>query len=596
MDRWAGKIAIVTGANSGIGFAIANALVIKNMIVVGVDIKKDKMESEIKSTIIRGKFYSRLCDVSKSENVKELFNWVEKNLGCPRVIVNCAGIFIAGRIIETNSSDWKKVINTNLVGLLNCCQIGVSVMKKCEEECQIINMCSITGQRILRDPVLKMNVYPATKHAVRAATTILENELLDSKIKVADICPGFTNTPCANNKSIEGDLAGMPFLETEDVAESVIYILGTHPRVQVKEVTLSVHGEKFTTGQRILRDPVLKLNVYPATKYAVRAATKILENELLDSKIKVSDICPGLTNTPCASRKSIEEDFGGRPLLEAEDVAESVIYILGTHPRVQVKEVTLSVHEIMNRWEGKVAIVTGASNGIGLSIAKTLFKQGMITVAVARRKEKIESEMKDVKGKGKLYALQCDVSKEEDVHQVFQWIRKNFGNIHVVINNAGTSVKGKIIETNEKDWHQVIGVNILGVLYFCKEAIKMMKEFGEESHIININSIVGHRIVRSVGGWDSNIYAATKHAITALTTTLELELIDSKIRMTSISPGFTRTIFPTIDQKDQPTKDIVNTAPIMETEDIAEAIVYILGTHPRVQVTELTIKPLGETF
>lgn len=53
--------------------------------------------------------------------------------------------------------------------------------------------------------------------------------------------------------------------------------------------------------------------------------------------------------------------------------------------------------------------------------------------------------MKDVKGKGKLYALQCDVSKEEDVHQVFQWIRKNFENIHVVINNAGTSVKGKII-------------------------------------------------------------------------------------------------------------------------------------------------------
>lgn len=244
----------------------------------------------------------------------------------------------------------------------------------------------------------------------------------------------------------------------------------------------------------------------------------------------------------------------------------------------------------MNRWEGKVAIVTGASNGIGLSIAKTLFKRGMITVAVARRKEKIESEMKDVKGKGKLYALQCDVSKEEDVHQVFQWIRKNFENIHVVINNAGTSVKGKIIETNEKDWDQVIGVNILGVLYFCKDAIKMMQEFGEEGHIININSIVGHRIVRRVSGWDSNIYAATKHAITALTTTLELELIGSKIKMTSLSPGLVNT---NLINKD-PSQAEFKKLPLIQPDDIAESILYILGTHPRVQITEMTIRPLGE--
>lgn len=249
----------------------------------------------------------------------------------------------------------------------------------------------------------------------------------------------------------------------------------------------------------------------------------------------------------------------------------------------------------MNRWEGKVALVTGASHGIGLKTAKTLFKLGMITVGVSRRKEKIESEMKNVEGKGKFYAMKCDVSKEDEVIQVFEWMRKNLGGVHVLINNAGISFDGNIIDTNQKIWDQVIGVNMLGILYCCQQAIKILQKSGEEGHIINLNSIDGHRVVRTVG-WESNVYCATKFALTALTTTLELELIGSKIKMTSISPGFTRTVFPTIDQKDQRTKDIVNNAPIMETEDIAEAIVYILGTHPRVQVTELTIKPLGETF
>ncbi|XP_051154955.1 farnesol dehydrogenase-like [Leptopilina boulardi] len=249
----------------------------------------------------------------------------------------------------------------------------------------------------------------------------------------------------------------------------------------------------------------------------------------------------------------------------------------------------------MNRWEGKVALVTGASTGIGLDVAKTLFKRGMITVGVSRRKEIIENEMKNVKGKGKFYALKCDVSKEEDVLQVFQWIKKNLGTVHVVINNAGISFEGNIIDTNQAIWEQVIGVNILGVLYCCQQAIKMLKESGEEGHIININSVDGHRVVRTVG-WESNIYCGTKFALTALTTTLELELIGSKIRMTSVSPGFTKTNSLIMDNKDAPTLSLVNNAPIMEQEDISEAIIYILGTHPRVQITELTIKPLGESF
>ncbi|XP_033211781.1 farnesol dehydrogenase-like [Belonocnema kinseyi] len=246
----------------------------------------------------------------------------------------------------------------------------------------------------------------------------------------------------------------------------------------------------------------------------------------------------------------------------------------------------------MYRWTGKVAIVTGASSGMGLATAKALVKEGMNVVGLARRKQKMEDEMKTIKGKGKFYALECDISKEEDVTKIFNWVKNNLGSAHVLVNNAGIVLPGKIIDTNKEIWDKVIGVNIMGLLYCSQQAVKMMKEAGEEGHIININSIAGHRILR-IPEMCFNVYPATKHAVTAITSTLEIELLGSKIRSTSISPGYVRTEM-TEASLNSDIGTLVTKEPALEPEDVAASVVYVLGTPPHVQITELTIRPLGE--
>ncbi|XP_033212944.1 farnesol dehydrogenase-like [Belonocnema kinseyi] len=249
----------------------------------------------------------------------------------------------------------------------------------------------------------------------------------------------------------------------------------------------------------------------------------------------------------------------------------------------------------MDRWAGKVAIVTGASAGIGLATVEALVREGMTVVGLARRKQKMEDHMKTFKGKRKFYALECDISKEENVTQTFQWVKKNLGSVHVLVNNAGVLLSGKIIDTNKEVWDKVVGVNIMGLLCCTQQALKMMKESGEEGHIININSIVGHRIIRN-SSMSSNIYSATKHAVTAITSTLEVELLGSKIRSTSISPGLVQTDIFSANLKNADFLGKIENLPALKSEDVADAILYVLGTPTRVQITELTIRPLGEQF
>ncbi|XP_033225686.1 farnesol dehydrogenase-like [Belonocnema kinseyi] len=145
----------------------------------------------------------------------------------------------------------------------------------------------------------------------------------------------------------------------------------------------------------------------------------------------------------------------------------------------------------MERWVGKIAVVTGASNGIGLAIAKSLVREGMIVVGLARRKAKMESEMKGLKEKGTFHAFECDVSKQEDVIKAFDWIKKNLAMVNVLVNNAGLTVFGKILDSDKETWEKLFGVNVMGLLYCSQQAVKMMKESDQEGHLININSLLG---------------------------------------------------------------------------------------------------------
>lgn len=153
-------------------------------------------------------------------------------------------------------------------------------------------------------------------------------------------------------------------------------------------------------------------------------------------------------------------------------------------------------------------------------------------IGLARRKHKIEELADKLAGKkGKIYAFEADVSKEQDILNAFEWTKKNVGPVHILINNAGIVKNELMIEGNTENWKKILDVNVLGLCIATREAVNNMRENNIDGHIIHINSIGGHQVPLFVG---TSIYPASKFGVTALTETLRQELnsIGSKIKIT----------------------------------------------------------------
>ncbi|KAJ3618446.1 hypothetical protein MTP99_006441 [Tenebrio molitor] len=248
----------------------------------------------------------------------------------------------------------------------------------------------------------------------------------------------------------------------------------------------------------------------------------------------------------------------------------------------------------MDKWVGKVAIVTGASSGIGKAIAASLVEHGLIVVGTARRSELVEEHAKQLSGKkGKLHGIKADFSKEEDILKTFEWTTKNLGPVHILVNNAGTAKHTNLTEGKTEDWKAVLDLNVLGLCIATREAVKVMKANNISGHIVHINSIFGHSVVNLP---NMDVYPASKFAVTALTETLRQELthLGSKIKVTSISPGLVESELTTLNKTQTPErKAIFQKMPILKSENIADVVVYALSTPEHVQINELTVRPVG---
>lgn len=255
----------------------------------------------------------------------------------------------------------------------------------------------------------------------------------------------------------------------------------------------------------------------------------------------------------------------------------------------------------MERWTGKVAVVTGASAGIGAEIAKILVKNGMTVIGLARRKDRImELATQLDEYPGSLDAHECDVTKEEDIIAAFQRIKDKWGGVDVLVNNAGLIRISTLSGGTTEEWRQIIDVNVLAVCICAREAMKLMegREFG---HIINICSVAGHRIPNIVPSM-LNVYPASKHAQRAISDTLRVECTRDKrkIKVTNLSPGAVATeIIQSAENSskkltDDDISELSRHTACLKSEDIAEAVLYVLGTPPHVEIRELLIEPLGE--
>ncbi|XP_037935021.1 farnesol dehydrogenase-like [Teleopsis dalmanni] len=250
----------------------------------------------------------------------------------------------------------------------------------------------------------------------------------------------------------------------------------------------------------------------------------------------------------------------------------------------------------MERWQNKVAVVTGASSGIGSAIVKDLVNAGLIVVGLARRVQRVEEIKQHVtKEKQKnLHARQCDVSNEDSVNEAFDCIEKNLGGIDILVNNAGISKSGNLCEIDANLVQEVLQTNVMGVVYCTKRAFKSMKERNFNGHVIIINSVLGHTVfnIGILKRPSNNMYPPSKFAVTAMTEIYRQEFnnLETKVKITSISPGLVETEIV----NDQ-FKKIMNNR-ILQAEDISNAVLFAISTPPHVQIHELTIKPVGEIF
>ena len=242
--------------------------------------------------------------------------------------------------------------------------------------------------------------------------------------------------------------------------------------------------------------------------------------------------------------------------------------------------------------KNKVAIITGASSGIGYATALTLSKAGIRVAVGARRTERLqELEKQIIKNNGEILVQKTDVTRKSDCDSLVNTIVEKWGKVDILINNAGLMPLSYFKNGKVEEWEQMIDVNIKGVLYCTSAVVPYMLE-KKSGHIINISSVAG-RIVFAGG----SVYCATKHAIAALSEGLRKELSPSyNIRVTCIEPGAVETeLLESI--TDESMTGFIQATKNMETlrsDDIANAILYAVQAPGHVNVNEILIRPTAQ--
>jgi NADP-dependent 3-hydroxy acid dehydrogenase YdfG len=237
-----------------------------------------------------------------------------------------------------------------------------------------------------------------------------------------------------------------------------------------------------------------------------------------------------------------------------------------------------------NALTGKTAIVTGASSGIGEATTRLLAQNGCNVVLAARRKDRLESLASEL-GDERALAITTDVTDPSACAALIEQAVRRFGSLDILVNNAGIGLYSPIAEADPEDWRKMFEVNVLGVLYTTRAGVRRMLRQGS-GHIIFVSSLAGRRVPRA----EATVYAATKHAITAVADGLKMELHQTGIRVTSVQPGLVRTEFP---ESSYPSAEEYYTekgyAPL-EPEDVASAVLYAIEQPPQVSVDEVLIR------
>jgi len=231
------------------------------------------------------------------------------------------------------------------------------------------------------------------------------------------------------------------------------------------------------------------------------------------------------------------------------------------------------------RLDGKVAIITGASRGVGRAICIAFAKEGATIVLAARSPQKLEETAEEVREAGaKAEIVITDLTREEAIKNLVKVANEKFSRLDILVNNAGVTVSAELERTSTQDWDRLFAVNARAPFILCRESLPLLKK-APRAYIINIVSVVGVKCYAL-----QSAYTASKHALRGMTKSLAEELRDSNVRVHSICPGGIDTdmigqIRPDIKKED-----------LMQPEEIAELVVYLVTHKGNAVIDELHIR------
>ena len=234
----------------------------------------------------------------------------------------------------------------------------------------------------------------------------------------------------------------------------------------------------------------------------------------------------------------------------------------------------------MSELKNKVAIVTGASSGIGASIAETLSQHGVKVVLTGRNETRLSDVAKQLRenSQSEIDTHIVDVTQKDEVAKLVKETENKFGRVDILVNSAGLMLSSAITDGDVEAWENMIDVNVKGTLYGINAVLPMFLN-QSTGHIINIASISGFEVTKQ-----STLYSASKAAVHTITQGLEKELAKTGVRVTSISPGMVDT--PLSGNTDWGSRKK------LDPQDIAEAVVYALQQPSHVNINEVTVRPV----
>ncbi len=248
--------------------------------------------------------------------------------------------------------------------------------------------------------------------------------------------------------------------------------------------------------------------------------------------------------------------------------------------------------EVAPPLSGKVALVTGASSGIGEATAVALAEAGAAVAIGARRKDRLDALAARLSGGGAtVLQLDLDVTDEQACADAVRRTREELGGLDILVNNAGVMLLGTIVGADPEDWRRMLDTNVLGVLYMTHAAIDGMVEQGS-GDIVNMSSVAG-RTARKGSG----VYNASKWAVNAFSESLRQEVTGRGVRISLVEPGAVATELTTHITQPEAKADMERAHASMRalrSDDIARAVVYLVSQPPHVAINEMLIRPTDQ--